>query len=591
MMLSHTNATMPTPRTPRRRLAALAVTAIALTAPGLAAAAPYEITTCGDTGGAGGWVAYGNAAAAGKIDRGTQCPVRDDGPGVDSNWSPYRTGLFVSDVRQTSTDTPQGADAGWQFNAPAGTVLTRAQVWRAMRKMDDNSWRAYWKLGPHDAPGVPERDDCTIPVGTTACGVGAWGWGPASYTDFSGLSTSAISFGLRCEMTAPYPCINGYSLYTARSLLYRAQLTLDDPTPPPTPSAAGAGWTATGWQSGSVTLSVSGDDPQSGISRTRIYVDDVLVSTVDRTEAGCDWSMPTPCPAAVDVAQTIDTTQLSDGSHDIEIGIVNAAGEETRRTRPAPLRVSNRSPSAATGLVAVRRNATNIFDVSWRVSTGAGAPVMIARYQVCPAAGCGPVQDAPTLTGVAGVELPGTADGTLKVWLTNEIGATSDPATAPLPYLVAPVDPRDPQIDPRDPPVDPGGPGENPPARTPPQEQPPGGAPGEQQPTDPGSRPTPAKRAAALRISQVWPARATLKVKGTIAGTATGRVVVTVSARVGRTSRTFTAKPRIARGRWSAGVKIPVALRGRGLVLAVRYGGDRATRPATLPRRAVRLPR
>lgn len=580
---------MPLPISTTRRTAATAASALALAAAVLsappAAAAPYEITTCGASGSVGDWRPFGTPASAGQLDVGDDCPPRSPAAGEDPNWSPHRTGLYATDTRRTDVDTPAGATAGWQLEAPAGARITRAQLWRAVRKQDDRGWRAFWR-----SSDGPDLDDCTIAIGTTACGEGGWSWlagSPAvsSYVDRAGLDTTSVSFGLRCAAAAGERCLNGYGLHTARFLLYEARLTLDDPTSPNGVTAAGEGWTSTAWNSGTVPISVSGSDTQSGIRATRVYVDGVAVSTIDRSNTtACDWSRTTPCGSANAIAHTIRTPDLEDGLHAVDVAAVNAAGTVTRASRSAPLQVDNTPPAAPTGLTVTRRGTTNAFDIAWSAPADSGSPIS-TRYQLCMPA-CEPVTET-SATQLDGVTLNGAASGSIRLWHVDEAGHedTSAAATLALTYQAPPPVTRDPDPpigdpDPEQPPVPDPGPGPGP-----------GGV--EQPPAPPGhGQPAPTlpagdRAAAQLRLSRVVATRAQLRVSGRISRRATGRVRVTFEARRRGGIVRVTRAASLRSGRWSLSLTLPRALRAtRGTLRAV-YAGDRATAPATVLRRAV----
>lgn len=538
----------------------------------LATAVPYTIDTCGNTGKIGGWHTTGSTA--GWIDTGARCPAVDNDP--DPNSSAYRDGIYVTDTLATRTDTPQGSEAGWQFDAPAGTTIMRLQYWHALRKQDDNNWNLYFKLGTADGAGTI-LDSCTILAGNSACGgsTGEWGWGggtdDSSYTDVSSISTSALSFGLRCAAGAQFPCLNGYSIYHARALLYEAKITIDDPTAPTTPTATGEGWTSTSWTSGTIPVTVSGTDPESGIQGTRIYVDGQLASTLPGT---CDWTMPTPCTNASNLVQQLDTTQLTNGSHSLQLADVNAAGVETRITRPTPLLVDNAAPTTPASFAAVRRGDSDVFDVSWQLPTDAGAPIVAARYQLCSAT-CGAVQNAGALTHVDGLPLPSTTDYTLHVWLTDQLGNedASSAATTRLAYHPPHIDP--PSTTPTPTPTTP-----TPTTPTPPTPTP-------RTPTPPTPTPAPALRAtnATLRVAAVQQASRRIVVRGTLARAAQGRVAIAYAVRTGHRTLRAKTNARIAAGRFAVTLRLPrtLSLAASGL-LTISYGGSPRVHAASLAR-------
>jgi hypothetical protein len=562
-------------------LVALAVTAAT------AVAAPYTIDTCGATGSAGDWQPFGTTSTA-FLQTGHDCPAANPGP--DELGEATRTGLWVTDTLASSSDTPQGAEAGQQIDAPAGATIARAELWRIEHKNDDNGWRMFFKLGRHDDPTVPEQDDCTI--FHVECAVGGWSWGPGnpnsdSYTDLTGLSTSAISFGVRCAADADFPCMNGFDFFHVGISLYEARLTLNDPSAPPAPSGGGSAWTSGDWLRGDQQVDVSGDDPQDGITATRIYIDGQLADGIDhRDTSACDWTRVHPCDAADDTL-TIDTMRLADGEHQLAIADVNAAGVETRTTRPTPLRVDNHAPTSPVALTATRIGATNTFSISWQLPADSGSPFAAAHWQLC-APACGPVHDADTLQQINSLTLPSAADGQLHVTLADELGQENlaAAATVALPYLAPPPPPARRADD--------GGPTVTTPVVTTPvvttpsdptqpsgdagqistSEDPSPGGSGSDNPTPSEPAQAAAKRAAALRLSSLQRTATTVTLRGSIARAAVGKVTITLVGRAGAHTVRRSAAASIRGGRWTVRVMLPRAIRGRAVTLTVRYGGS-----------------
>lgn len=124
--------------------------------------------------------------------------------------------------------------------------------------------------------------------------------------------------------------------------------------------------------------------------------------------------------------------------------------------------------------------------------------------------------------------------------------------------------------------ADPGGPGPRP------------GGPG---PVDPPVRAV--RGAAALKLAAVVRSGARVTVRGTIARSAGGRVTIAWSQKAGRRTVVRRASARIARGRWSATLRLPASLaratRGNATV-RVSYAGDADTRAASA-KRVVKLAR
>lgn len=112
--------------------------------------------------------------------------------------------------------------------------------------------------------------------------------------------------------------------------------------------------------------------------------------------------------------------------------------------------------------------------------------------------------------------------------------------------------------------------------------------PGPPAPSPGQPRPPVARRAAAgLKLGTVARRGARVTVRGTIARSAGGRVTVTWSQRIGRRTMTKQATARIARGRWTATLRLTGALAkaraGRAMV-RVAYRGDADTRAGSAKR-------
>lgn len=128
----------------------------------------------------------------------------------------------------------------------------------------------------------------------------------------------------------------------------------------------------------------------------------------------------------------------------------------------------------------------------------------------------------------------------------------------------------------------------------PPQPDPPGTPttlsppPGPLAPSPDQPRPPVARRAAAgLKLGKVARRGAQVTVRGTIARSASGRVTVTWSQRIGRRPVTKKGTARIVRGRWTATLRLSGALaraRAGRATVRVSYRGDADTRAASVKR-------
>ncbi|HEX5925290.1 MAG TPA: hypothetical protein VFY45_15780 [Baekduia sp.] len=445
-----------------------------------------------------------------------------------------------------------------------GTTITRLRYWRAIHKIADpgDRWQPYISLSTRSNV----IDTCVI-GGQSTCYAGGDDWFPndatttnrSSYRDLPDISASSIIIGLSCADSDVHTCGNGSLLTHVDAEIFSAFLTISDPTPPMVGTPTGAGWTADTWSQGTLPLSLASSDT-TGISATRVYADGSLIASLQR---GCSYDRPRPCTDEPGGAVGLPTAGLADGPHEIAVGGVDAAGNQTRVQRAAPLLVDNNAPAAPVGLASPTPASTeNRFEAHWSLPPDTGSPIVAARYQLCQAAVCGSVQTAPSLTAVDGLALPAEGDASLRVWVVDGLGHEAPKAAATLALRYAP-----PTLDPGPPRAPDLTPTPTPPA-PPPQ-------------PNPTPRPAP-KVAPALKITSLRHGGRRITLRGTISSRASGRVTVRFRTRVNRRTRILTLHPVIHARAFRASFTLPRSLaRARTGTATVTYAGDADTRPAT----------
>jgi RNA polymerase sigma factor (sigma-70 family) len=424
----------------------------------------------------------------------------------------------------------------------------------------DRHWQSYVAFDDNLDP----VDTCEL-NGQTTCGVGGGDWYPndpnpdfdrASYTDVTGLSASTMIAGVYCRPNVNNICLNGSTLTRAESQIFSAYLTIADTTAPTIGTPTGDGWTTTAWSEGTLPLSLSSTD-NTGIGATRVYADGSLIATL---QGSCHYDRPRPCVDEPSGAVSLPTTGLADGEHVIALGAVDAAGNETRVTRPPSLRVDNRAPAAPVGLAAAAAvSSTNAFSASWALPADAGSPIVEARYQLCQNGACGPVQTAPSSTGVAGLALPAAGTATLRVWLVDQLGHADDATAATLPLTYAPVAPQ--QL-------------------LPPQTEP-------QVEQRPDLRPQPkppavTKVSAALKLSTTRRIGRRVTITGHLSRKASGHVTIRYRARVAGHLRSVSHRASITSGTFRSTFTLSHTLStAHTATITITYTGDADTKPAT----------
>lgn len=563
------------------RLTALLSTAAAalLLAPA-AQAGEFVVISCGESPAneTAGWTI---SAPTSTLDTGEQCPPVLDQPGASSNRSKH-TGIYLTDKLSAATDTPAGAAVSATFNAPAGTTITRARLWRFYTQFNDGNWRM---LGS-TLEGEP-LDSCTIVEG--GCFLGGSNYLAGSeqvdgpFRDFSGLSTHGIRYRLSCEAPAGLTCGNGATLYRASLSLFGSKLTVFDPSAPTVQAPSGALWTASGYQRGSLALTATSGD-NTGISATQLLVDELIADTDPRT---CNYSRPVPCTDEPAAALSLNTATLADGPHTIAVQALDAASNPGAVTRSSQLLVDNTAPAAPQDLRTsdgAATRSTNSWQLGWTLLADAGSPVVRAHYTVCPsgfpdstrcetrqAAGAG-------ITQLPAFALPSSGAWDVRVSLEDELGF-HDPARARSITLAyePPADPTPPTTTP----TTTSGAGTT--SSTPPPST------GPVTPPIVGQPPAAPKRAASLRVTRAPRAANTLRVSGTTTKLAAGSVRVTYSARVGGRTLRLTRTARLAQGRYSVALRLTgrLARSPRG-TLQVSYAGSTRVLAQTVRRTLAR---
>jgi hypothetical protein len=540
----------------------------------------FVIQSCGESGSTAGWSQSGSSLALGTATPNLAATrVATECAPAYSPLAPTtlrRTGLWVSDFPTDLGGVAQQEfdQAELRFSAAPGTTISRVRYYRMLQTPADDDWHAWIGLTSGAAP-----DACDGGATAPACSIGSDAWTPddpqpadpsSSYRDITGASASGFLVSLDCryDPLGDHTCAPGQSDDAAVAAVWSAFFTISDPSPPWLAEPTGAGWSDDRWTAGdTLPLSVTATDT-TGISAIDVYADGSLLTTVQRP---CAYDRPQPCDNAFDVAVGLPVAGLSDGTHAIAVGAVNAAGTETRLARAADLQVDHDAPTAPVALDAPQpTSATNSFAASWSLPAQSAAPIAAARYQLCPVGGgCGPVEAAATTTATGPLDLPTADTYTLRVWLVDAAG-NADPAAAATTLLTyAPA----PEADTPDPDPGPGIPDAAPADDTP----------------APVAVATPAapRRAAALALTSLRRVGRRVTVAGEASPAASGVVTIAYRVRIAGHTRTLRRAAALHGGRFSVSFTLSPALaKAATATVRVGYGGDddtrRETRVATL---------
>jgi hypothetical protein len=544
----------------------------------------FVMQTCGETGVANGWTNSLNTND-GAIAMGVDCPPSRRPPGYPESFQ--QAGIWLSD-RLGNAGGALGAVPGDRaevtFSTAVGTSITRLRYWRAVHKAADpgDHWQPYIAL---DARG-DVIDTCLVGSDST-CYAGGDDWFSddatatprAAYRDLNGLSSTSMIVGLYCIRNEDDVCGSGNSLTRIDVEIFSAFLTISDPAAPILGTPVGEGWTATGWVGGDLALALASMD-NTGIAATKVYVDGSLVRTLQRQ---CSYDRPRPCSDEPVGAVGLPTAGLADGVHQVSLGAVDAAGNETKIERSAPLRTDNNAPDAPVDLVSPAPVSTaDRFSVHWSLPVDAGSPVVAAKYQVCQAGTCGAVQTAPSLTEIEDVVLPEAGAGSVRVWLVDSLGqeAPGGAGVLNIDYAPEPAQGPSPGEDPSQGPLPP------PVVVSPVSTVPPGLAPALGPAPGGGDSPVPPvvakpakKLSPALKITSTRVAGRHVTVRGTVSARASGQVTVRFRGRAKGKTYMVTARSRIRIKAFHATLTLPHALdRTRSGTATVSYAGDGDTR-------------
>jgi hypothetical protein len=412
-------------------------------------------------------VAAGTACAGTYTVSARACPT----PSINNSWQPFdnnpayletsggcgsgevtggsaaTSGLAATDVLRLSTNVPAGALAGWKFSAPEGDEISAISMDRDLYEQGEG-----WIPQIVDAEGsVLPGETCSFNAMTGGCEVS----GPATN---AGLDTTSLAIELLCD---PEPfqlsaCANGFSEHDARVELDSATVTITDEQPPQI-TATGGSLFAGGLVHGTLSGTISGSD-NSGVQYARVYLDGTLLA---QQAYSCDFTQPAPCPPSTTSSQfTLDTSTLSDGPHEIQAAVADAAGNQTLGP-PIQVTVDNTPPGTPTGLQ-VEGHAGSVWVnhpalIAWtNPSQPANDPVSQVNWIACPgietsipAGGCDSVHSQASPLGSLTFDpaqdpaFAAQPQGlyTVFVWLQDTLTLQGPPAAVSFGYQTSPPPP------------------------------------------------------------------------------------------------------------------------------------------------------
>ena len=337
-------------------------------------AGSYEVTACANTTGG---VQHAFAAAA---DRGLAaysiCPNTPSNPASG----------IVTRASATSGpgSVPYFAGAYQVFEAPPGARLESVSFDVAAIRL-----ASHWTTGviAYDGNFNIAEYPYGCYAGNPGCAIGTRTFvGPVVaplwlHTKFRFETRCVNPAG--CDISAAPGPLGMRALFSAANVRVRLQ---DSTAPTVTPSWGslfGSGWLR-GAQEG---WSLEYDNV--GVMVNRTAVDGRVVYSEDFREPSwpdwvrCDFSRPRPCVDIPGAISRVDTRSLSDGSHDLRVEVVDAAGNVASASRP--IRVDNTAPPRVNAHVEGGDGwrTRNGFAVRWQSPGAQASPVTTAHYRLC----------------------------------------------------------------------------------------------------------------------------------------------------------------------------------------------------------------
>lgn len=442
-------------RTATAAVAALAAT-LALATPASASLLPtgpvpgggaFVIQSCGESGSTQGWTSTNNAPT--RVETFTDCPPSQGRMPEFPNDRVY-TGIHAGGKRGRDSVTLDDAQAGDQaeltFTAAAGTQITRVRMWRSAGKVDDNDWLAYTKAG------TTLIDGCEYAPPGFQCLAGSPGaWAPngqndmdPGYTSFydsalpanlPNLAASTFTVGILCRFQGNSICANDYLYSSASAEVYSVFFTLSDASAPSLGSIGG-GFAGTETITTRPTFTIGGSD-NSGIRAARLYVDGTFV---DEQQPSCSYDRPRPCSdLAVSGGLGFDPATVTDGNHQLQLAVVDAAGNETRSTPMT--RTIDGTPPALPELTQTQPQ-INQSTITWTPAAAGAVATTGSEWRLCRYEGqeCGAWTQVNAPAG--SIEQPVYAPRlSVEVRNIDALGRTGPAASLALPWTYQPSAP------------------------------------------------------------------------------------------------------------------------------------------------------
>lgn len=327
---------------------------------------------------------------------------------------------------------PGGASNDFTFNAPAGTYISQLDMY-----VNSTVRGAGYMHGIYSW-----QEDSTRNL-TAAALPGQSLQSKSYWFPLSGSKVVKLRDSLACTATTSCSGLDNSGNYGIEEYWGGAVVHLVDPSLPTFESVSGGGWKSEPLD-GQHVIDYAVADTGAGVKETTLVVDGVVQAT---KAAGCSVEGLVPCPLTTSGRFTLDTTKLSEGTHDLELRLVDGAqNPESKRlaimVRRAPVAIPADSGGRPVGVTDTTWSGSDVPAVgdTLRGSQGTwnGTGLSFAyQWMRCDASGtnCDPI---PGATAVH--YMPTTADvgHSLQFCVTaTNSGGSATRCSSPTPAVVS----------------------------------------------------------------------------------------------------------------------------------------------------------
>jgi hypothetical protein len=216
-----------------------------------------------------------------------------------------------------------GASDDWTFDAPAGTYVSRLDMYQ---------YGTPRSAGAADAIFSWQQDNSRTTVAAAPPGT-ILGNGTYAFP-LSGSKVIKLRSSIYCEDRGSCPGKAPDGNYGNEDYWHGALVHLIDPSLPTFDMVGGEGWKPAPTD-GQDSVDYKVADSGAGVKEVRFYVDGVLQDT---DFAGCTDEALVPCPGSSTGSFTFDTTRLSEGQHDLKLVVADGASNEEIKVQAITIR-------------------------------------------------------------------------------------------------------------------------------------------------------------------------------------------------------------------------------------------------------------